>query len=168
MAGEVPPTQPDGRPYTEADLGVAIVLSAVLGWAGHVAPMAVAMGPGILPLAAVLGLPIALAACCTIAAPVLWWLMRRPITWIAATVWGAAISTGIAAVGIAIARYRGWRASRDPDWFYQIGGGDHVEVVDGILTPYGRWVLAQDTALFVLTGTAVALTVRAVVGPGRR
>ena len=158
----------DARPYTRRDFAIAVNAAAVLGWSAIAAPVVLQLGIAVLPWAAILGLPIALAACWVIAAPILRRLMRRSITCPAAAAWGAALSTLIAGVGIAIGLYRGWRISKDPDRYVQIGGGAFVREIDGILTPYGWWVLAQNAALFISMGTAVALVVRALVGPGRR
>jgi hypothetical protein len=73
----------------------------------------------------------------------------------------------IAAISIAIGRYQGWRQSQNPNFNSQIGGGDFVRSVDGILTPYGWWSLAQNTVIFVFAGVVIALVVRAVIGAGK-
>jgi hypothetical protein len=39
--------------------------------------------------------------------------------------------------------------------------------IDGVLMPYGWWLTAQSSAVFVVVGFVIALIVRAVVGPGR-
>lgn len=138
----------------------------MLGWVAVAGPFILA-NPFVLPWAAAFGLPIAFAACWLIGAPILKRVMRRPVTWLGAAIWGGTIAMIIAVVSIAIGRHQGWRQSQNPNFNSQIGGGDFVSSVDGILTPYGWWVLAQSTTVFVLAGVAIALIVRGVIGAGR-
>ncbi|MGJ8609620.1 MAG: hypothetical protein ACSHWY_00905 [Octadecabacter sp.] len=93
--------------------------------------------------------------------------MNRPISWARAALWGATISAIIALVSIAIGRYRGWRQSQDDTFHSQMGGGDFIRSVDGILTAYGWQQLAQNSAMFIGLGVAIALVLRALIGPGR-
>lgn len=159
---------PNYQPYTWSDWALAVTLSAILGWAFVMAPLIVHGGVGILILGALFGLPIAFLACLCIAAPILKLLMRRPISWRRAAVWGAVISAVMKAIDVAYSRYHGWRESQDDSVFSRYGGGDYVQSIDGILTPYGWWVLAQNSVIFVLKGMMVALIIRAVIGEGRR
>jgi hypothetical protein len=156
----------DYRAYGRRDFLVAVNLAALLGWGAFVAPIIMEGGLSILPWAAILGLPVAFLACWVVGAPILWLVMARPITWFKALWLGAVISTGIASIGIAITRYLGWRQSQDPSSYSQIGGGDYIRSIDGILTPYGWWVLFQQTLIFVLSGVTVALVLRWLIGPG--
>ncbi len=156
----------DGTAYTRRDLKKAINVSALLGWLAVVSPLILA-NPLLLPWAAAFGLPIAFAACWLVGAPILKRVMRRPVTWLRAAIWGGTIALLIATISIGIGRYQGWRQFQNPNFNSQIGGGDFVRSVDGILTPYGWWVLAQNTALFVLVGMAIALIVRGVIGAGQ-
>jgi hypothetical protein len=152
-------------PYSRKDLRRAVNSAAILGWLAIVGP-ALFANPFILPWAAVFGLPIAFAACWAIGAPILRRLMRNTISWLAAGVWGGVIASIIAAISIAIGRYQGWRQSLNPNLNSQIGGGEFVRSVDGILTPYGWWVLAQNTMQFILIGIVIALIVRWRIGQG--
>ena len=152
-------------PYTGHDLRRAVNLAACLGWLGFCAPWMVD-NPALLPWLALFGLPIALLACWVIGAPILRYVMRRQVTWRAAGLWGAVIAAIIASLWIAFSRWRGLQQSRDPNSFSQIGGRDNIQSIDGILTPYGWWVLGLDTAAFVLSGAAVGLLVRWRIGPG--
>lgn len=65
-----------------------------------------------------------------------------------------------------IGRFLGWMESIDDAGGSQIGGGDFVRSVDGILTPYGWLIVAQNTAIFIAIGASIGLIVRAAVGPG--
>lgn len=152
--------------YTKEDHRRAINSAALLGWLVVAFPPLL-HNPFALPWIAVFGLPIAYGACWLIGAPVLRRLMKRRVSWISAGVWGGAIAAFIAAISIAVDRYLGWRISQNPNFQSQIGGGDFVRSVNGILTPYGWWVLAQNTLQFVLAGIAIALIVRWRIGPGR-
>jgi hypothetical protein len=162
------------RAYRRRDFVAAIIISAVLGW---VAITAWVLMPGeapvsqkiaLLPWAAVIGLPIAFVACWAVAGPILWRLMQRPISWRRAAGWGALTALAIAGVGLVIDRINGWRVSVDPNSSYQIGGGDFVQEIDGVLTPYGWLVEAQGFLGYVLIGTIVALVVRLIIGPGSK
>lgn len=155
------------RAYTNRQFALAVTLAAVLGWAAFCTPLVVAGPVGMLAWYAAIGLPIALGGCWAVGGPILWRLMARPVGWARAGLWGGGIAAILVAISIAIGRFVGWRMSRNPNSSSQIGGGDHVQSVDGILTTFGWFVLAQRTALFVLLGAAVALIVRAVIGPGR-
>jgi hypothetical protein len=123
--------------------------------------------PFVLPWLAVFGLPVAYGACWIIGAPILRQLMKRSISWLSAGLWGAAIAALIAALGIAIGRYNGYRISQNPNFHSQIVGGDFVRSVDGILTSYGWWVLVLNTAQFVLLGAAIGVAVRWRIGAGK-
>ena len=71
----------------------------------------------------------------------------------------------MAAAGFAFGHWMRSRASENPNFSYQSGGGDHVGDVDGILTPYGQWTELQGAIRFVLIGIAIAMVVRMIVGP---
>lgn len=55
----------------------------------------------------------------------------------------------------------------DPNSYSQVGGGEFTRSIDGILTPYGWLLLGQSVAIFIAGGVAIALFLRAVIGPGR-
>ena len=152
--------------YTRQDLKRAVNASAVLGWFAVSAP-SIWVNPFALPWVAFFGLPIAFAACWVIGAPILKRVMRKPVTWLKAAIWGGSIASIIAAISIMIGRYQGWRVSQNPNFSSRVGGDGFIRSIDGILTPYGWWVLAQNTALFVLAGVVIALIVRGVIGAGR-
>lgn len=157
----------EDAPYSKKDLRLALSIGSILGWLFIAAPVIYSGGPALLPWAAAFGLPIAFAACWLIAKPILKRVMRHPITWFGALKWGAIISITIALVGIAIGRLNGYLDSLNPNFTYQLGGGKFIREVDGILTPYGWWLLGQNTVIFILAGTTIALIVRFIIGPGR-
>lgn len=165
-----PPEEPGGaaRPYTDRDLTLAVNLSAFLGWLSVSAPLVWLFGPLALFFGVVLGLPTAFAACWLVGAPIVWRLMRRPITWLAAVGWGATIAGLIAALGIALVGFANWQRQQNAYPQERISGGNSARSVDGDLTLYGWWGVAQGVALFILAGIIIALIVRAIVGPGRR
>lgn len=114
-----------------------------------------------------IGLPIAFGAGWIIAAPILKRAMRSRITWAGAAFLGGGIALLIALASIVIGRFRGWVQSMNPDTVSQIGGGDKVREIDGLLTAFGWATLAQTTAFLVAGGVLIALMVRALIGPGR-
>lgn len=158
----------DSSPYSRQELNRAINLASVLGWFAYVLPLIIDARFGLLLFAAIIGLPIAFASCWVIGRPILKRLMRKPVSWVSASLFGGIVSFVIAAVGILLGRINGYRISKDPNFSSRIGGGEFTQSVDGILTPYGWLILAQNTAIFVIWGIIVALIVRAVIGPGKQ
>ncbi len=156
--------------YSHRDWVRAVNLSGVLGWLFVSAPITWGTSGGsllnflgLMVWAAAIGLPIAFGASWVISAPILKRIMRKKITWIGAAVWGGLVTFLIALVSIAIGRLYGLMGSAS----FQLGGGDKIREVDGILTAYGWLMLGQRTAVFVAVGVMIALLVRAVIGPGR-
>lgn len=157
--------------YTRKQWKRAVNLSAVLGWLVIAVPISAGTSNGgllqffgIMLWAAAIGLPIAFLACWLISAPMLKRLMRKNISWFQAVLWGGIITFLIALASIAIGRLRGL-ANMQPS---QLGGGDKVREIDGILTSYGWLLVAQNTVMFVAAGVAIALIVRFAIGPGCR
>lgn len=157
--------------YTREQWKRAVNLSAILGWLVIAAPISAGTSNagflqffGLMVWAAAIGLPIAFLASWIISAPILKRLMRKNISWFQAMLWGGVITFFIALASIVIGRLRGL-ATMQPS---QLGGGDKVRVIDGILTSYGWQVVAQNTAMFVAAGIVIALIVRFSIGPGRR
>ncbi|MBL9050184.1 MAG: hypothetical protein JNK19_08745 [Tabrizicola sp.] len=143
-----------------------MILSALLGWV-VVTVMQLGQGSwfqilGLLPFAAIIGLPIAFLVAWVLVGPVLWHVMGKPVTWARAATWGAGISAIIAAISILIGRLNGYRISQDPTFHFWT-----AREVDGILTPYGWKMLAFDTAYFIVAGGAIGLLIRLIIGPGR-
>ncbi len=162
--------------YSRKQWVLAVNLAAVVGWAAFQLSNLLEGGPAsllrngsqviaMLPLTAVIGLPIALGACWLIAAPILRRLMRRPITWPRAALWGLIVPAAMAAVGVLIWRLCGLWAHFSPG-YSQAGGGAQIIEIDGILTPYGWWATLRGNLIFVAAGFCVALIVRAIIGPG--
>jgi hypothetical protein len=158
--------------YAPGDRRKAIVTAALFGWLGvTVLELRHANGGEILfflPFFAIIGLPIAFLSVWLIGGPILRLAMRHPINWVKAAAVGALIATIIAAISIVLDRLNGLRAYNDPTFHFQLGGGDYVREVDGILTPYGWLLVAQNTAIFIGLGAAIGLVVRATLGPGNR
>jgi hypothetical protein len=153
-------------PYSKRDIHRAVNASAVLGW---VAVTVWSLG-GNWPLyfyAALFGLPIAFAASWLIGAPVLRRVMRRTVTYPRAALFGGVIAAVMALASIAIGRYMGWRQSADDMSWSQIGGGDFIREVDGILTPYGWWIVGQNSLILIVLGAGIGVVIRAWIGPGR-
>lgn len=141
-------------------------MGAFLGWIAVVWPLFAR--PELLIFAIIIGLPIAFGVSWIVAAPHLRRVMRNPVSWLHAALTGARIAFTIALIAIAIARFLGWLESHNPNRWSQIGGGEYVQEVDGILTAYGWLLLAQNTVLFTLSGGIIGLFLRALIGPGRR
>ena len=150
--------------YSQKQLTLAVNLAALLGWACVAVPMAMQSDLGVLLLAAIFGLPIAFLCCWVIGAPILRYAMRREIGGLEAMGWGGVIALLIALVGIAIKLFLGMMESANPNSHSQIGGGDYVQEIDGILTAYGWLVLGRSTMIFVGEGVCVALFVWWVIG----
>ena len=155
----------DPGAYTERQLRRAVNLAAVLGW-GAVVSLALPFPIAFLPWAAGIGLPVAFLACWLVGAPILRRAMRRPVTWLGAARSGALIGAGIALAGIILQRILAWLVSRDPDFRSQVGRGEHVHSVDGVLTLKGWLVLGQAALGLIVVGALVALAVRWAIGPG--
>lgn len=153
-------------PYSPRDLRRAVNASAVLGWVA-VAVWSLGEFWPLYLYAAVLGLPIAFLASWLIGAPVLRRVMRRTVTYPRAAFFGGVIASLIALASIAIGRYMGWRQSVDDMSWSQIGGGAYVREIDGILTPYGWMIVAQNSLILIAIGAGIGVAVRAWIGPGR-
>ena len=113
-----------------------------------------------------LGLPVAFIVSWVLVAPFLRVMMMKNISYFRAAFWGLSVGACIALVGVAIDRYLGWRQSVNPNFSSRIGGDGAVRSIDGILTPYGWWVLAQNSILLVFSCVFIAIAVRALIGPG--
>lgn len=157
----------DGWPaYTTRQRARAVNVSAFLGWLAVAGPYCLAYGLESWIYAAIFGLPIAFLACWIIGAPILKCRMRHSLSWTSAAIWGGGISLLIAGVGVALTRYEGWRESRDPNFWSQVGAINNPSEIDGILTPYGWLMTAETVAVFAIVGSVIALMVRACIGPG--
>jgi hypothetical protein len=150
--------------YSQKQFSRAVNLSAVLGWACVAVPMALQSNLGVLIWAAIIGLPISFLCCWVIGAPVLKRIMQKEISVFGAALGGGLIAFLIALVSIVLGRYRGWRQSLNPNVGSQLGGGEYIREVDGILTAYGWLMLGKSTAMFVAAGVFVALIVRLYIG----
>jgi hypothetical protein len=159
-------------PYTDRDRRRALFLAALLGWAGVTGLEFVGtdwnLFIGLLPFAAIFGLPVAFLATWLVGSPILRRAMRYQIGWRKAAKIGAFIAAIIVAISIIIGRLNGLRISYDPTFDFQLGGGDYVREVDGILTLYGWLIVAKNSAMFIALGAAIGLVVRATLGPGNR
>lgn len=150
-------------------------LSAIFGWMATVSPFLVqgiSTGQwgglsGLMFGFAIVGIPLSFLIAWLVVAPFVRIMMQKNVSYFRAAYWGAGIGSGLVAASIAIGRFRGWRQSLDDSFYSRIGGGDGVSSIDGILTPYGWWVLAQRSAIFIVACVLVALLVRWVIGAGR-
>jgi hypothetical protein len=131
----------DGAPYTDQDRRKALILSAVLGWTGVTVPVLASLNSSLalflLPFFAVIGLPASFLATFFLGGPIAERFMRRPVGWGRAAACGAVVAAVYAAIVIALTRLKGLFDSLDPNFRSQLGGGDFVIEVNGILTPYG-------------------------------
>ncbi len=153
------------RAYSRKQWFFAVNLIALLGASGFILPAflsSVAAALSLLPAVLVVAL---LISWIFLAAP-LAYAMRKPASWLRAALWGGGTAAGLALLGFVIAQMRRWRAQADPSYNYRLGGGDYVRDIDGVLTPYGWWVVVENNTLFVLYGLGIALIVRAILGPG--
>jgi len=152
--------------YTRIERIKAINWAALLGWAAFALEYLFQTGnPFGLLFFALYGLPISFALVWLSAGPVVWFAMRRSVSWLGALALGVGASAVTAAIGFIWKYWSRWQANHNPNFSYQAGGGHYVRDIDGILTSYGQWVELQDTVRFVLIGAIVALVVRKIIGP---
>ena len=149
--------------YSRGQLATAVNASALLGWC---ATEVVLFKGALLPFSLIFGMPIAFILCWSVAAPILRRVMLRPVTWLRAVVWGAGIAAIFVSLAVSPFAIASLRDLVEPIGGAQLGYGDLSRMSDGVLTPYGWWLLAQSAAQFILAGVAVALIIRAKLGPG--
>ncbi|MEM9846001.1 MAG: hypothetical protein AAF965_14465 [Pseudomonadota bacterium] len=160
--------------YTQKQWCAAVLLAAFWGWAmfglfdpiGYMMSDRFVQGMNRLLLLTIVGLPIAIVVSFLAVGPALRKMMRKPVGFRTAATWGAGISAALAGLSIVWGRLRGWRMSIDDTRYAQTGGGDFIRSIDGILTPYGWQVLAQNTVAFIAWCTIGALLIRLAIGPG--
>lgn len=151
--------------YSRKQWVKAVNYSALLGYLAVVGvPSVLAANPGGILGGAILGVPIAMLCCWVFAAPALKYLMRKEIGWLSAASWGAFLASIMALVSIAIGRYIGWQQSDNPNFSGRVGGDGYIREIDGILTPYGWLVLAQNTLIFIVAGALIAILVKWLIG----
>ncbi|WP_377190188.1 hypothetical protein [Ruegeria meonggei] len=162
-------------PYSRRDIRRAVNLSALLGWTVFTGFAIVSYGVGTDYWASTLslvfwyglfGIPTALLICWILVAPFLKIMMRNRVSFFRAARWGTGIGVFLVTLTIAIGRYRGWRQSLNPNFSSRIGGDGAIRSVDGILTPYGWWVLAQNSIFFIFLCILAALVIRMIIGSG--
>ena len=153
--------------YTHQQWVIAVNLSALLGWLGYVCFFCTRFDTGFLMMVALFGLPIAFVTSWLIGAPILRRAMKNSISWRGAALGGGAAAGIMIGFSIVIGRLLGWMQSLDDSHFSQIGGGDYVQSIDGILTPYGWTLLAISSVQFIAMGVLVGLALRALIGPGK-
>jgi archaellum biogenesis protein FlaJ (TadC family) len=158
------------RPYSPRQFLLALTLSVLLGWAGvTIAVLGVSDWNrflGLLPFAAVIGLPIAFLITGVVAGPMLNRVTQRSVTWSGAAIGGAKAAAMIAALPVVVGRSLGYLQSLDDSSYSRLGGGENTIEIDGILSAYGWQLLAVRTVFFIAFGAAVGLLIRLVVGPG--
>lgn len=142
----------------------AVNFSALLTWAIITIPMTIATNPLIILYTAIFGLPISFLCCWVVGAPILRCVMRHPISWIKAMCWGAIIAAIMAGVVIIITRYDAWQKSLNSRTDGIVRSGEYITEVNGSLTTYGWFLVAQPTAAFIGLGAFVALLVWCIVG----
>jgi hypothetical protein len=158
-------------PYSSMQVTRATNLGAFLGWLFYSAWMLtgaydVQQAIMWLPIMAIIGLPIAFLVTWLVGRPILKRIMRRQVGWLLAASGGGLISAIIAVISIVIGQLNGLRAYNDPNFDFNIGAGANLSESDGILTLYGWKLLAQDTMIFILMGSAIGVIIRTVIGPG--
>ncbi|MEX0365191.1 MAG: hypothetical protein AB3N22_03925 [Ruegeria sp.] len=135
-------------------------IAAFLGCLSFAGPFAFA-APRLFFLIMLCGLPIAFAFCWIVAAPVLYCVMRKPLSWLRAVVWGALISALIGGVyGLLLSP----RRLIVP----QSSGGDAGDLYNWHYSTATWLDILQYCLPFMFLGAVVALIVRAIIGPGKR
>lgn len=159
-------------PYSKREVRKAKTIAALAGWAAATAVSLYGASASqlllLLPFAAIIGLPIAFFAVWVLGGGIIRWTMRQPVSWLRAASTGASLAAVGALLSIIIGRVNGYQISQDAQRDQQLGGGDYVRSIDGILTPYGWLVVAQNAVIFILLGALIGLFVRYVIGPGQQ
>ena len=153
----------------------AVNLAALWGWSVIALPDPVVhmltgratQGVNQVLLFALIGLPIAFLVAWIAVAPLLRTAMQKSMSVVRAAVWGGIISAIIVLASIVIGRLHGFLQSMNDRFDSQLGGGDYIREVDGILTAYGWWVVAQSSLMFILACVAGAVFIRLLIGPGQ-
>ena len=158
----------DRKPYSRRDWVFAVNLSAMFGWMAVVVPTLLSTSADLAGIIAIFGIPASLLVSWIIVAPILKYIMQNPISWGRAICWGALTAMAVAVVSIVAVRLYGLTVYFDPDSSFQLGGGDYIREIDGILTSYGWLVTGGNTLVFVALGIVVSLLVRFIVGGGKQ
>ncbi|MCH2164362.1 MAG: hypothetical protein MK098_06890 [Marinovum sp.] len=114
----------------------------------------------------ILAIPIGILLAWVFVAPTLSRMMRTSISRARAALWGGGIGVALVGISTAFGRWRGWQQSRDDTFHSQIGGGDYIRSIDGILTPYGWYVLMMNSLAFIIVCVVSALLVQKFIGSG--
>lgn len=149
--------------YTRAERNQAVNLAVLLGWSAVAGPLAfTTFNPLLWAYSALIGLPISFALCWLIGAPVLTWIMRREVSFVAAAGWGATIAAVIYVLYLCVFAfvYGGSGGAGYPDLGSRLEGTNRV-----VSTSY--W-LAQTIPFFLfgLLGAMIGIAVRWAIGPG--
>ena len=144
----------------------AVNLIAVLGTIGFFTPV-IFTSPtrvaSILPFAFIVSFIISWL----LIAPLLKVAMRKPASWLRSAIWGTASAMLVASVGFVLAEIRRFNALSSDGEKYQLGGGEYVREINGVVTSYGWQAIIQSNVTFILLGLVIALIIRAIIGPGR-
>ena len=158
--------------YSPKEIRRTKTIAALLGWASVTLWSLYSNNASqwvvFLPFFALFGLPIAFLSIWLVGDPFIRRVMRRPLSWLSSAWAGAGIAAILAAISIVIGRLHGYSIYKDPNRLSQLGGGDYVQSIDGILTPYGWLIVAQNSAIFILVGAGVGLALRFMIGPGKK
>lgn len=112
------------------------------------------------------GLPFSFLISWVFIAPSLHPTMSRHISFARAAYWGCGIGVVLTVISVSLGRHQDFKTSKNPNFGYTIGGVVSERSMDGILTPYGWWVLAQNSIMFIVTRVFTSLTNRWIIGPG--
>lgn len=158
--------------YTNFQHAMAVNLAAVLGWVAvsvwSSAGSDAFWQPDFWLLAFVIGLPVSMLFCWALGAAFLKKRMQNPISLISAMIIGVRIAGIMAVIFFVIGRFMGLLSYLDKNSGFQIGGGDYIREIDGILTIYGWLILFQESVVFIFIGGVIGLLVRVVIGGGRQ
>lgn len=120
---------PNSPVYTRSERNQAVNLAAFLGWLVVAGPLAFAtFNPVVLVYATLIGLPISFTLCWLIGAPILTWIMRREVSFLAAAGSGATIAAVIYVLYFClfIFLYDGSGQAQYPDAASRFEGNNHV------------------------------------------
>lgn len=159
-------TEPTHRAYTPKQFRRAVNLSAVLGLVMVIATLMLELqSVEMLFYGAIFGLPIAFLTCWIAVAPLLHIVMKHNISWVQAAIYGALITFILCAAWIGFFHLRAlyWWPSNQGS---QLGYGEYLKSINGIRTVYGWKITAKSVASLMAVSAAIALVVRAIIGPG--
>jgi hypothetical protein len=155
------------RAYSLKEWPRAVHLSVAFGWGAVLTPTLFQKGwldihfPSV-----VFVLPVALFVVWICVAPVLYWRLQKPVSYIHAGAWGGGFIASIILLYIACQLSLTSGFFHKSTSFYRVGVDIAIFVKDGVLTAFDWPLIIHNNALFVVKGVCTALLVCKLIGQG--